>query len=222
MSSELSDQEQIVLNTVLEYLDKNRQFNMRKIIPFIKSRFKLSSVNISENGIYEHLRSLVKMKFIIDGSKLSREEILINRKRNRIYSFIQENPGINFIKIVEKLDLSHHVVTWHLKMLVLFDYIKKETLENLSIYFDSNINFEEAKLNYYASKERTKRIIKLLSNNESGTTKTELARTLNMHMNTITKYLNEMEDLKLIYKKKSLNTTIYLVNEKFLLNQEYS
>lgn len=222
MSSELSEEEQIVLNTVLEYLDKNRQFNIRKIIPFIQSRFKLSSININENGIYEHLRSLVKMKYIIDGSKLTKEEILLNRKRNRIFGFIQENPGTNFIRIVEKLDLSHHVVTWHLKMLILFDYIKKETLENISIYYDSNIDFEEAKLNYYKSKERTKRIIKLLSDNTSGTTKTELARTLNIHLNTITKYLEEMENLNLIYKRKSLNTTIYLVNEKFLLNQESS
>ena len=98
---------------------------------------------------------------------------------------------------------------------IIIEYIKKGVLKNRSIYFDSNIDFEEAKLHYFTSKERTKQIINFLSNNESGTTKTELARNLNMHLNTITKYLNEMVGFNLIYKRRSANTIIYLVNENF-------
>ena len=88
----LTNEEQIVLKVVQEYLNKNRQFNMEKILPFIISRFRLASINISKNGIEEILRSLIKKDLLVEGSKLSRDDILLNLKRLQIYNFILRNP----------------------------------------------------------------------------------------------------------------------------------
>ncbi|KKN37053.1 hypothetical protein LCGC14_0767530, partial [marine sediment metagenome] len=130
MSNELLTQEKIVFTVVQEYLNKNRYFDVNEITPFIVSRFRLSSININIKGIEEILRSLVKKKIIVEGSKLSIDEILNNEKRKIIYQFILNNPGTYFYKIVTQLGISNHVVVWHLKMLLKFDLIQVEKVEN--------------------------------------------------------------------------------------------
>ena len=110
MLIELLEQEKLVLNVVQEYLNKNRYFNMNEIIPFIISRFRNASININISGIEDILRSLVKKNLIVEGSKLSINDVLKNQKRKNIYEYIQENPGIYFNRIVKELNMSNHVV----------------------------------------------------------------------------------------------------------------
>ena len=102
MPIDLSREEKIVLTVVQEYLDKNRQFNMEKILPFIVSRFRLAKINISKNGIEEILRSLIKKNLLVEGSKLSHDDILLNLKRLQIYNFILKNPGAYFNRILRE------------------------------------------------------------------------------------------------------------------------
>ncbi|HEC36854.1 MAG TPA: hypothetical protein ENI29_01375, partial [bacterium] len=93
MPVELLKQEKIVLTVVQEYLNKNRFFNMKEILPFIHARFKMASININLRGIEELLKSLAEKKLIVEGSKLYKDDILNNLKRRKIYDFIKENPG---------------------------------------------------------------------------------------------------------------------------------
>ncbi len=205
----LSEDENIVLDVVLEYLDKNRTFNMQNILPFINIRFKMASININNKGIEEILKSLVKKKLIREGSKLNRGEILFNKKRNIIYHFLKGNPGTYFNQIVNGVKMSNHIITWHLKMLVEFNYIDKANLENHIIFFDSNLNLIDAKRAYYMRNERVKSILDYLEENNTGLTRSYLSKNLKMHLNTITKYINIIEDLGLIYKEKLSNQILY-------------
>ena len=212
---ELLEQEKLVLDVVQEYLDKNRYFNMKEILPFISSRFKMASININVRGIEEVLRSLVKMKLIVEGSKLSSKDILIIKKRRMIYNFILKNPGTYFYKIVRELKLSNHVVVWHLNILVKFNFIKIEELENHNIYFDSNFNEKDRKFRYFMSKERSKKIVEYIKKNDFGITKTQLSIDLGMHINTITKYLESLEYFNVIIKEKISKKRLFFFNENF-------
>lgn len=209
----LTSEEQIVLSVVQEYLDKNRQFNMEKILPFIISRFRLASINISKNGIEEILRSLIKKDLLIEGSKLSRDDILLNLKRLQIYNFILRNPGTYFNRIIKELKLSNHIVVWHLSMLLKFNYISKEVFDNHDIYFDSSLDFEGVKILYFTSKEKSKKIIDYLKSNNEGTTKTGLSEVLKMHPNTVSKYLDSLLQHNIINKEKMSNKTLYFLNQ---------
>lgn len=213
MSIILSEQEEIVLNVVREYLNKNRYFNIEKVLPFIQSRFRRASININTNGIETLLKSLVKKNLIVEGSKLTSEEILHNIKRTRIYNFIVKNPGTYFNKIVSGLNISNHIVVWHLNMLVKFNYIKKEKLENHDVYFDSETNFEEVKVNYYLSNKKCKKLIDYLKINNSGVNKTQLSANLGMHINTVQKYLTILEEIGVISKKSHSNNILYFLNQ---------
>ncbi len=212
MPIKLSEEEKIVLTVVREYLNKNRQFNVENILPFIISRFRLASINISKNGIEDTLKTLIKNNLIVEGSKLSREDILLNFKRLKIYNYILRNPGTYFNKIHKELNLSNHVVVWHLNMLLKFNYIKKEILENHNIYFDSNMQFDDVRKNYYLSKDKIKKIINHLEINNTGITKTQLSKELKMHPNTLTKYLEPLQNYNIIIKKEISNKILYYLN----------
>jgi predicted transcriptional regulator len=216
MSNELLTQEKIVFTVVQEYLNKNRYFDVNEITPFIVSRFRLSSININIKGIEEILRSLVKKKIIVEGSKLSIDEILNNEKRKIIYEFIVNNPGTYFYKIVTQLGISNHVVVWHLKMLLKFDLIQVEKVENHDVYFDSNFNIKNSKFAYITSQEKGKKIIEYLRQNDFGLSKSQLSKELKMHPNTISKYLKMLEQFNVIIKKKVSKRVIYFLNEAYI------
>ncbi len=215
MPIELLEQEKIVLNVIQEYLNKNRSFNMKKILPFINARFKMSSVNINNRGIEEILQSLVKKKIIVNGSKLLREDILVNKKRNLVYEYILKKPGVYFNRIVRELNLSNHVVIWHLEMLLKFEFIKKQEIENHDIYFDVNYRLRNTELMYFTSKEKSKLIIEYLKKNNVGITKTQLSTDLKIHINTATKYLTFLEQFQVVSKKKLSRKILYFLNDDF-------
>jgi len=213
MAMELVEEEKLVLNIVHEYLDKNRQFTFEEILPFINSRIRLSSININNEGVRNILKSLTNKKLIVEGSKLTKSEILNNKKRKEIYQFINENPGTYFNRIVHELNYSNHIVVWHLSMLLKFDFITKEILENHDIYFNADTEFEDIRPMYFITKEKSQKIINFMKKDNLGITKTNLSHELNMHMNTITKYLTLLEKYDVIVKKKIDNKNLYFLSE---------
>lgn len=216
MSVELSEQESIVLEVVLEYLNKNRYFDMEKILSFINARFRMGGINMNTRGIEEVLKSLVNKNLIVEGSKLNSYEILSNKKRKAIYEFIVKNPGTYFNKIIKSLKISNHVVVWHLNMLLRFDFIKKENIENHEIYFKANFDLDKSERVYFTSKDKSKLIIEYLKTNDTGITKTKISQDLNIHINTVAKYLNFLEKFDLVFKKELSNKTLYFLNEDFI------
>ncbi len=218
MQFEQPEQEKLILGVVGEYLNKNRYFDMSEILPFIISRFRMASVDINIRRIEEILRSLVKKKHIVEGSKLISSDILINSKRKHIYDYILENPGIYFNRLLTELHISNHVVVWHLNVLLKFNFIKKEKFDNHDVYFDSNFEVKNSKFAYITSKDKSKKIINYLKNNDFGITKTQLSKSLKMHPNTISKYLKLFEQFNIVVKKKVSKRVIYFLSDVYMKN----
>jgi len=218
MQIEESEQEKLILNVVEEYLNKNRYFDMSEILPFIISRFRMASVDINIRRIEEILRTLVKKKYIVEGSKLINSDILKNPKRKQIYEYILENPGIYFNRFLKELHFSNHVVVWHLNVLLKFNFIKKEKFDNHDVYFDLKFDIKNSKFTYITSKAKSKKIINYLKNNDFGLTKTQLSKNLKMHPNTISKYLKLFEQFNIVVKRKSSKRIIYFLNDVYMKN----
>ena len=213
MAVELVEKEKAILDIVHDYLNKNRQFTFEEIIPYIVSRIRLASLNINKEGVRIILKSLTNKKLLVEGSKLVRSEILNIQKRKNIYEYIVKNPGTYFNRIVLELNYSNHIVVWHLNMLLKFDFIHKEILENHEIYFDASKEFEEIISKYFTSKEKSREIIDFLKKDDVGVNKTNLSHELKMHMNTLAKYLNILEKYNVIVKKKIDNKNLYFLKE---------
>lgn len=216
MSVELNSEETFVLDIVQDYLSKNRQFDIDDIIPYISYHLRRNSHNLNYQGIKSILKSLVKKQYLIEGSKLTSEDILKNEKRKSIYNLILKNPGIYFTKIVKELKLSNHVAVWHLNMLIKFNFIKKRIVNKYEIFFDPNLDYKKAKFNFYVSLKKSKKIIQYLKIDNTGITKTKLSKVLKMHLNTLTKYIEILAKFNVIVEEKIDNQVLYFVKEDLL------
>lgn len=222
MPINLQEHEKLVLQIVYEFLNKNREFNIQKVIPFIHSRIRHTSINLNYQGIYEVLNSLLKKKILVEGSKLSRNDILKNKTRKLIYNFIQENPGTHFSKITKELNLSNHVVVWHLSMLLKFKFIKKNSIDNNEVFFDIDMNQLDVELIYYKNHEKSREIITYLKENNIGVSKTRIAEDLHIHINTLSKYLIMLENLRIIYREKIDKNYLYFIETNYELEETFT
>ena len=202
MTMVAQETEEIVFNAIQEYLNENRVIEKHNLINFIKSSFSKSSININEEGIIRNFESLIKKKRIVVGSRLSKDSILNNENRNEIYSYIMQNPGAYFNKIVKCSGLSNHVVYWHLNMLTKFEQIKKAQIENHEIYFDSKLSEKEGMKLYFTYKKESKKILEHLSFKKKGMNKAQLAEELQMHPKTIRKYISYLEEYGFLDKEQ--------------------
>ncbi|MFX1325054.1 MAG: hypothetical protein ACFE8N_08855 [Promethearchaeota archaeon] len=210
----VTKEEMNLLDLIQEYLSNNRVFNKEKAIQYIRSRNK-NNGNLNYNGIRIVVDSLLQKNLIVEGSKFTRRNVLNNTNRNQILRIIKENPGIYKNKLAKKLNLCSFVIKWHIKMLVKFKMIREHNLNTHIGYFDAKLNPQNDDILQITSKEKCKRIIELLGNNKNGLTKNQISKALNMHYNTVTKYLNEIDNFKLLNRKKVNNREeIITLNEK--------
>ncbi len=204
--------EVVVFNFVREYLSNNRIFETNKAIAFINSRLSKSDINLNGYGIDAIITNLIKKNMIIEGSKYTRDDVLKNSNRMSIYTTILENPGIHFMRIVGALGMSIFLVKWHLDMLLKFNYIKRTQVGHCEIYFDSALSAQKASVLHFLSREKTIKIMNYLRENSNGCPKYRLSKEIKMHPNTITKYIQKLEEIGCISKRKVSNKTLYFVN----------
>ena len=197
------DGEELVFNAIQDYLNQNKILEKNDVVNHIKTYFINASININKEGIIKYIESLIKKRRIVEGSKLTKDIVLNNLKRKRIFEYVTENPGTYFNKIVKELKMGNHVVYWHVNILLKFDFIKKTKMEKHEIFYDSNLGIDEVKKLYFTTiKEKSKKILKYLKENDLGITQLGLASKLQMHPKTIKKYLSNLEEFGLIEKKK--------------------
>jgi len=205
--------ETIVYDTIQEYMDSNRCFEKEKIIGFIIARFARENININCTGIRASLEVLLENNLVVEGSKLTRDDVLLNNNRKRLYYYIKDNPGAYPNKIVNALGMSTFLVNWHLDMLVKFNFLRRERIDNMDAYFDSELNPENDVIKHVISREKCNKIVEYLKNNLEGVTKYQLSKDLGMHANTITKYLNKIEAFGLIMVERLSNKRLYFLDD---------
>ena len=214
--ADLIVEEQMVLDIVHEYLDKNRYLTTDKIVPFISSRFSKSSININTNGIIQILESLVQKNHIFEGSKLSKELVLRNENRKSIYKVIKNYPGTYLSRIAKELDLKKSIAEWHLSILLKFECVKKIKINGHEAYFTDKFEHEKPELFHFMQREKYRKVIEYLQDNQKGITKTRLSKNLGMHPNTIKKYIARLEGLGIIYRDKKTKKELYFLNQDTL------
>ncbi len=200
-----------VIQTINSYLEDNRTFKVKKIIPYIKTKLSKKGINLNQNGIKKILSILLNRRIIVEGSKLTKNEILKNSKRKAIYEFIKKHPGSIPNKIMSELKISNYEIFWHLKMLKKFDFISKEKIQGHDAFFASETIPKEMEKQFIINKPKSKQIIHYLKRNNIGVTKTRIADDLSMHFNTVAKYLKLLQNIDIVIKDKRSDKTLYFL-----------
>lgn len=205
-----------VFMLIQEFLNQNRVFSEEKAARYIISRYDKANGNLNHNGIKTVINSLMEKNIIVEGSKLTRNEILLNSNRKQIYDFIIENPGVHRNKLARKVDLSTYLIKWHVSMLIKFNLIRQQKLSNCTAYFDSSLRQENDLLLHTISRDKCVRIINFLKRNKEGSTKNQISKGLNMHFNTISNYIYKMDNFGLLERKKVNNIEYISLNDIYL------
>ena len=124
--SSLKNAESIVLGLVKEYLAKKTFFSINDIIEYVNNRVKLNP-NINRNKIELVIKSLIKKRIIIPGTKLMKNNIMENLKRVKIYNFIKKYPS-NINEIMRALNTGSNQALWHLSCLEKFQFVRSKKI----------------------------------------------------------------------------------------------
>ena len=204
--------ESIVLELVEEYLSKKTFFSINEVIEFVNNRVKLNP-NINRNKIEIILKSLIKKRIIIPGTRLMKNNIIENPKRNEIFNFIKKNPS-NINQIMKALNIGSNHALWHLSCLEKFQFIRSKKISNRKMFFkfDSNPKFDE--LYYYLKMKIVQNIINLLEKENKALKITEITTNLNKNHSTVKKYVDVLINLKLIEIEKEKNKDLFKLDTK--------
>ena len=205
----------IVLDLVEEFLIKKTFFSINEIIDFINNRLRLNP-DINRNKIEMIIKSLIKKKIIIPGTKLMKNNIIENPVRNEIFNYIKKNPS-NINEIMKALNIGSNHALWHLSCLEKFQFIRSRKINNQRLFFKFDSNPEFDKYYYYLNKEIIQHIINLLETESKGLKITEIANTLKKNHSTIKKYIKILKNLKLIKTEKENKRILFkLAKEEYL------
>ncbi len=210
-SMQILEVEKIVFETIREYLGENLVFDTDKFVRIIITKCTNLSININKKGIEQIIGSLIKKRMIVERSTLSKEDVLINANRKLIYDYICSNPGKYGAQFIKDLNLSHHVIVWHLSVLEKFRFIKQGSFDNHTLYYDSKMNFDDVKINYL--KSNNKKLLISLKQDNIGRNITQLSNHLGVHHRTLNKKLEILAKYNILSRKYIDNSYLYFLNE---------
>jgi predicted transcriptional regulator len=210
--SATNNAEKVVLRIVREYLSKKPFFSMKNIVEYVNNRVRYNP-DINRNRIELIIKSLIKKRVIIPGTKLMKKDIIDNPTRNEIYRYIKQNPAKNINEIMKSHNLGSNLTLWHLSALEKFQFIRSKKIRNQCVFFkfDSDPKFD--KLYYYMENDIVQSIIKLMENEEPLKI-TEIVDALKKNHNTIKKYLGALTALKLVEIEKEKSRDLYKLNKE--------
>ena len=204
--------ENVVLGIVREYLSKKPFFSMKNIVEFVNNRVR-HYPDINKNRIELIIKSLIKSRVLIPGTKLMKKDIIDNPTRNEIYKYIKLNPGKNINEIMKAHNLGSNLALWHLSALEKFQFVRSKKIQNRVVFFKFGSDPKFDQLHYYMANDIIQSIITLMKN-ERPLKITEIADGLKKNHNTIKKYLEVLTDLKLVEIEKEKSRHLYKLNKE--------
>ena len=210
---QLSEIEANVYKILKDYIRNFNEFNLKMALPYC---FEKLNYKYSDSEITVSVKSLIQKKYIIQGSSLTKEDILHNQNRKKILDFIQVNPGSYNRLIRRELFLGSNEFNWHIGMLEKFDFVKKVRFHQRSYgYFEKRSYMDHEYDLYLLQNEKIHQILNLL---EKGPLKiSQITKRLEFHHNTVQKYLQILENRKLIFLRIIGKHIDYTVNSNLII-----
>ena len=213
---ELDKEEKEVFELIKEFLTKKSIINVLELQNSITNRLR-NNPNYNKYKIEKIIKSLMKKKLILIGSRLSKEDILAIPIRKNIYEIIQKEPGININEIKRKFNLGSNQVIWHVKMLNDFNFIRTLQIGNQNALFEFNFDKNNEHIVFYLRNDKVQEILELLENNINPLKLTKISELLNIHYNTVKKYLFILLKFNIIEKVNGSRKKSYKLNQEVYL-----
>ena len=153
---------QEVILIAKEIVDQNKPLTTERLYNTAKNR-----LNLTRRGLLSIINFLFNKKILVEGSRYTKESLLLNPYRKKIYNFILNNLGAHF-SLIKKGALagednkgSPGQLIWHLEKLLKFNFIKKLKVGKYMLFLPIDID-DNAGLIYFILRDKlNERIINL-------------------------------------------------------------
>ena len=159
---------QSVLDIAEELVRNNKVVQSDLLYKIAKRRLKFTN-----ERLFSIINSLFQNNILVEGSRFTRISILFNEYRVKIYELIKTFPGLHFSIIKEKVfgeeeDASGRTgqFIWHLEGLIKFNYIKKVSIRNYSLFLPVEMEDSFGIYFFWLRDRINRKIILLLRTNE--------------------------------------------------------
>lgn len=206
-----------VLEIAEDITSKNQALTLETLYNKAKKKFK-----ISRNGLFSIIQFLINKKILVEGSKFTRENVLLNYKRKKVYEFIVKYGGVHFSDIRKNLARktesdteSSGQLIWHLELLLKFGYIKRIKVDRYTIFLPIELNNEIGIMSFLLKDNINRKIIALLldkksiKNSEIFKIVDEKKELVNLRINNLIIYnliqfKNDSSEVSVIQNKKEI------------------
>ena len=198
-----------------EIFNRNHVFTSEELFRLAKRK-----INKEPFLILNGINFLLTNKIFLEGSKLTREQILLNENRKNILEFIIKNPGSNVNDVIKEFNLGPHSVRWHISMLKKFGYIKSTKILNNVIFFEINFPEEKQEIAFVLKRPKSQKILNAIMEHQ-GINMTGLAEITETSFSTLSYNIDILEGIELVKKTKNGKRTQVFLNENkiYVINE---
>ena len=169
--------------------------------------------NISRNRVKKFISREVNRYPLATNERDSMQNNVVDN-RERIFAYISNNPGAHLRKIARDLGICLSTLRYHLDHLEKIGSIVSQKQNNLKIYFISGkLKPQEKALTQLLQQKRFRDIILVLIDSP-GSTFSQIAETLSMSHSTASKYINILEDRKILSHERAGRKKRYRINDE--------
>ena len=195
-------------------INQNRPIDINKLYKLAKRELKFKS-----DTLFHIIKVLFHEGYIIEGSKLIRQELLKNPYRAIIYRFIKLHPGVNF-STIKKFAFSKEddkvksilneksedfgssgQFIWHLEVLLKFKCVKKIEFGNFSLFVPFEMDEYLAKY-YFLLRDNINRKILDLVLDKGKIKQANIPKFFEIPRGTIYYHIKIMLEEKMIFSEK--------------------
>lgn len=135
---------------------------------------------------------------------LNRDEVLDNELRDRIMTYLTDNPGSYLGKISRELDVSTSTLKYHLNILKSFDLVSTVKKGRCRHYFPKKKRFSDQEKRMYAAIEHdpTRRIVEIL-HRRPGISQGGLVKETGLSQSTVAWHMSKLEEMRLITSERN-------------------
>lgn len=147
--------------------------------------------------------------------QITEKNALKNSNRNRLFYYIQNNPGVYFREIEKNCGINRGTLDYHLKILELQKIITAYSDNNKKRFFPANsLNLDEIKLISILQNDTKKCILSTIYLSENATN-SNIVEITSLSASTVSRYTSELKDLGVISGETDGKTVKYTVSDKY-------
>jgi predicted transcriptional regulator len=189
---------QQVIQIALELTEEHKVINTELLYNRAKRFLKIPG-----SGLKTIIQMLLNRKILVDGSRFTRETVLKNDFRYKVYKIIKTNIGAHFSFLKNEIsdqkegEMGVGHLIWHLEKLLEFNLIKKVKVKNCTIFLPVEIDDDIGILHFFLRDEVNRKIVEFLLHNEN-VKKADIYKELNSKREKTYYHINKLIESEIL------------------------